>query len=573
MFVLENNIWNGCSVLKVVPAVYHRQTSSRMPTYDMTRRPRGAQNCPFSYKWQVIFTGLALLINIDTYENDVQEQRVGSDIDVENLSELLKGLEFDVAVHRNLHLAAFFKVSLIAVKVQTKHLMMFVQVITEFCCNKMHKEADMAIVVILRWGVSCRRGYFESTWQLLYTEFSEYIVQKLFVQPWKRRSCLCSRWPVDQYGIHLRILQQQVQGSNKQLFIKCPLLPRNCPNLMGKPKFFIVQACRGDRPDHGVEEEGGEVHGGVSWYKLWEMGGQKYIFRQRKGGLKPLMGLLGILVTSARPGWSPTCCLIFLPFILIFRPTWEDMIIAYSTIPGYASLRCAHARGIDSFNKYSQGPSTWHLVRTESSGSFYDPCTRYRAGRLASANCFVCSGLYYYKTFRWICWGWPVRGWATSQTSKGRSRLATWRWGRTKMSLSFLPLVCQPLVQDQDVPFLSLVCRALVQGQDVFFTSCFPGTCTRGSTSTPGLEEGHREQIWSRESRVWSSENELEIFIFRRPGLNSIWWIDQQLSLRSKEWSHCRWLLLFTIYILTANTQMRAAKARVAQAKCQYRSC
>ena len=99
----------------------------------------------------MIFTGLALLINIDTYENDVQEQRVGSDIDVENLSELLKGLEFDVAVHRNLHLAAFFKVSITVVKIQTNHLMMFVlQVITEFCCNKMHKEADMAIVVILR---------------------------------------------------------------------------------------------------------------------------------------------------------------------------------------------------------------------------------------------------------------------------------------------------------------------------------------------------------------------------------------------------------------------------------------
>ena len=55
-----------------------------------------------------------------------------------------------MAVHRNLHLAAFFKVSLIAVEIQTNHLMMFVQVITEFCCNKMHKEADMAIVVILR---------------------------------------------------------------------------------------------------------------------------------------------------------------------------------------------------------------------------------------------------------------------------------------------------------------------------------------------------------------------------------------------------------------------------------------
>ena len=57
-----------------------------------------------------VLSGLALLIDIERYENDVQEQRIGSDVDVENLSELLKGLEFDVAIHRNLHLAAFFKV-------------------------------------------------------------------------------------------------------------------------------------------------------------------------------------------------------------------------------------------------------------------------------------------------------------------------------------------------------------------------------------------------------------------------------------------------------------------------------
>ena len=99
------------------------------------------------------------------------------------------------------------------------------------------------------------------------------------------------------------------------------------------------------------------------------------------------MGLLGMWGTSARPGLGPTGCFVLSPIILVLRPTWEDMIIAYSTIPGYASLRWAQARGIDSFNKYFQGPSTWHLVRTESSGSFYDPRTRYRAGMLALSNC------------------------------------------------------------------------------------------------------------------------------------------------------------------------------------------
>jgi len=29
---------------------------------------------------------------------------------------------------------------------------------------------------------------------------------------------------------------------------------------------------------------------------------------------------------------------------LVFRPTWEDMIIAYSSLPGYASVR-DHEKG------------------------------------------------------------------------------------------------------------------------------------------------------------------------------------------------------------------------------------
>ena len=45
---------------------------------------------------------------------------------------LLTGLEFDVLIEKNLHLSQFF------------------EVITEFCNNKRHQEADMTVVVILR---------------------------------------------------------------------------------------------------------------------------------------------------------------------------------------------------------------------------------------------------------------------------------------------------------------------------------------------------------------------------------------------------------------------------------------
>ena len=58
--------------------------------------------------------------------------RFGSNVDVQNMKALLTGLEFDVLIEKNLHLSQFF------------------EVITEFCSNKRHKEADMTVVVILR---------------------------------------------------------------------------------------------------------------------------------------------------------------------------------------------------------------------------------------------------------------------------------------------------------------------------------------------------------------------------------------------------------------------------------------
>ena len=117
---------------------------------------------------------MALVIDIEVYENDVHEVRTGSNVDVENLWSLLKGLDFDVTVHKNLHLAAFFKV------------------ITEFCCNKLHKEADMTVVVINSHG-------------------KDGVV-----------------YAADGQSINMEYIYEFFNN-------------RNCPNLMGKPKFFIVQ--------------------------------------------------------------------------------------------------------------------------------------------------------------------------------------------------------------------------------------------------------------------------------------------------------------------------------------------
>ena len=47
----------------------------------------------------------AAIIDIEVYDNDVQERKYGLYVDVENIKALLLGLEFDVTVHQTLHLA------------------------------------------------------------------------------------------------------------------------------------------------------------------------------------------------------------------------------------------------------------------------------------------------------------------------------------------------------------------------------------------------------------------------------------------------------------------------------------
>lgn len=227
----------GVMSVAVVPATYHgARWSTQMSCYEMYQRPRG----------------LALIIDIEVFENNVQERRLGSAVDVENMKALLQGLGFDVTVHKNLELGQFYKE------------------ITEFCCSKLHQEADMAVIVILSHG-------------------KDGVV-----------------YAADGQSINMEYIYEFFNN-------------RNCPLLRGKPKFFIVQACRGDRPDQGVDTEGTE----------------SYTLTQQKLGSQSKRRRCQVdgVYSSSEAG-----------DVARARPTWEDMIIAYSTIPGYASQR-DHEKG------------------------------------------------------------------------------------------------------------------------------------------------------------------------------------------------------------------------------------
>jgi len=166
----------------------------------------------------------------------------------------------------------------------------FYKELSEFASSKLHKEANMAVVGILSHG-------------------KDGIV-----------------YAADGQSIDMEYIYEYFNN-------------KNCPALQGKPKFFIVQACRGDRNDQGVDSSD-----------------------QLPPDLKRKRKAMSDKVQDATD--RGTCSRA--------RPTWEDMIIAYSTIPGYASLR-DHYNGtwfiqslVEVFSEHSHNTELIDLLRMTS---------------------------------------------------------------------------------------------------------------------------------------------------------------------------------------------------------------
>jgi len=208
----------------------------------------GSQDVMPAYKMTAYPRGLALIIEIEEFVNNVEKPRIGSHVDVENLSKLFQQLHFKAEHKKNLSRPQFLTC------------------LREFANNPDHRKADMMILAVLSHG---RDG------QIIASD-----------------------------GLVVETEDIYAKFNNS-----------NCPLLQGKPKFFIVQACRGDDTD-------------VSFPENVEM----FSDLEPRRAMKRTRGHDYDTVPIPSYGELNTA-----------RPTWEDMIIAYSTIPGFTSQRDHHS--------------------------------------------------------------------------------------------------------------------------------------------------------------------------------------------------------------------------------------
>ena len=297
--------------------MYHRQTSSRMPAYDMNRRPRGEHDYPLSSRVFMIFSRSSS----SYWHREIWKwcPRAADWVGCWRREPLSVAERTWVWCGNSQELApgSFFQGWLLW---KNRSL------IWSWGDHWVLLQQDA------QGGRHGNSGYSQVRHSLLQHEtFLSSVMAK-------------TGWFMHQTGSLLTwntFMSSSTTGARKEtnsLWSALNTCSRNCPNLMGKPKFFIVQACRGDRPDQGVEEEErNEAHGQVCWYRTWHLGwdmlaGQKEASR---GPWRDSRGYWWRLQGQVEP--KQFYSLILISYIL--RPTWEDMIIAYSTIPGYASLR------------------------------------------------------------------------------------------------------------------------------------------------------------------------------------------------------------------------------------------
>ena len=222
--------WRDAEV--VVPTPEPTETITSKPLEVKVTKLSSYPSHSDAYKMSAHPRGQVLIINIESFQENVLSTRTGSQMDVDNLQELFTQMGFTVTTCQNLGYAD-----------------MYHQVLN-FAAKKEHSAGDASIVAIFSHG---QHGTVSTA---------------------------------DGRKIETEWILQQFNNAN-------------CPALRGKPKIFLFQACRGDEVDYGVYTE---VPEGCR-------AGQERS-RTMSDSAKPDKGL-----------------------------TVEDMLIAYSAIPGYVSHR------------------------------------------------------------------------------------------------------------------------------------------------------------------------------------------------------------------------------------------